>query len=539
MILKKLFLPESINNYYLFPKRILGIDIGKTQVNITQISLAGRAITIEKNISELIEPGQTGSNNERAAIALKNAIAQCEKYDEIRTSLSSAQIVYKELTLPFTSHGKIEKVIGFEVEPLLPFSLADASLDFIITHVNQEQQSSQVLVAATQKQYIAQHLQIFELAEIKPDIITVDMFCVYGLYRSIPKFSAREGIIAFVDIGFNSTRVACLHKNQLKTIRTINKGISTVAKAIADSMGITQPQALENIIRFGLRETDSPQYHKAIHDALTSLWNDISFTFTSFAHQMKQPTGIELALLLGGGAQMRGITEFVSGTMGIPCELFDGSQIADVPQITLKNKIELTPNSMISLSTALPTQTLQDFNLLSADLSQTEQSLVNKQIVLTAILSCVFLISLTIYTFAATSRLSWAVNAAEKEAVDAIREQFPDISATKLDAAKDDAEEEVAKEEKTWFAFSNRVRSSYLKYLLELHNKIDKQSIGLDVEQINISENMITIKGHVGNFDAFRNLRKAVRESDLFGPPEAKEELNFTMTIPLVNAEEE
>jgi type IV pilus assembly protein PilM len=539
MILKKLFLPEEINNYYLFSKRILGVDIGKTHVNITQISLAGKTISIEKNISELIEPGQAGSNGERAALALKKAIAQCDKYDEIRTALSSAQIVFKELSLPFTTRGKIEKIVAFEVEPLLPFTLADAALDFIITQVNQEQQSAHVLVAATQKQYIAQHLQIFELAEIKPNIITVDLLGVYSLYQSIPKFAAREGIVALVDLGFNSTRIACLYKNQLRTIRTINKGIASLAKAIADSMGITPAQALENIIRFGLRETDSPQYHKAIHDALSALWNDVSFTFSSFAHQMKQPGGIEVALLLGGGAQMRGLPEFVSGTIGIPCELFDGSQLADLPHVTLKNKIDLTTNAMISLSAALPTPTMQDFNLLSADLSQTEQSLVNKQIVVAALLSCILLISLIIYTFAATSRLSWAVHAAETEAVAAIKEQFPDVSSGKLDDAKDEAAEEVEKEEKTWGAFSNRVRSSDLQYLFELTNKIDKQSIGLNLEEIKFSENTLILKGHVDSYDAFRNLRKALRESDLFGPPiDPKEELDFTMTIPLMNAEE-
>lgn len=539
MILKKLFLPEEINNYYLFSKRILGVDIGKTHVNVTQISLAGKAITIEKNVSELIEPGQAGSNGERAALALKKAIAQCDKYDEIRTALSSAQIVFKELSLPFTTRGKIEKIVAFEVEPLLPFTLADGALEFIITQVNQEQQSAHVLVAATQKQYIAQHLQIFELAEIKPNIITVDLLSVYSLYQSIPKFAAREGIVALVDLGFNSTRIACMYKNQLRTIRTINKGISSLAKAIADSMGITPAQALENIIRFGLRETDSPQYHKAIHDALSALWSDVSFTFSSFAHQMKQPGGIEMALLLGGGAQMRGLPEFVSGTMGIPCELFDGGQLADLPTVTLKNKIDLTTNSMISLSAALPTPTMQDFNLLSADLSQTEQSLANKQIVVAAFLSCILLVSLIIYTFAATSRLSWAVNAAEAEAVTAIKEQFPDVSSGKLDDAKDEAAEEVEKEEKTWGAFSNRVRSSDLQYLFELTNKIDKQSIGLNVEEIKFSENTLILKGHVDSYDAFRNLRKALRESDLFGPPiDPKEELDFTMTIPLMNAEE-
>lgn len=539
MMIKKLFLPEEINNYYLFPKRILGVDIGKTHVHITQILISGTATTVEKTVSENIEPGAATAYGERAAAALQKAIAQCEAYNEIRTALSSAQIVFKELSLPFTTRGKIEKIIGFEVEPLLPFTLADAAIDFVITAVNQEHQSAHVLVAAVQKQYIAQHLHIFEQAGIRPNIITVDLLAVYGLYTSAPKFARQEGFIALVDIGFNSTRIACIYNKQLRTIRTINKGISHLAKAVSDSMGITPAQALENIIRFGLRETDNPTYHKAIHDALSQLTNDMSFTFNSFSYQMKHPKSVDTVYLLGGGAQMRGIMEFISTTLGLPCESFDSELLGDLPGVTFKNKLMISNDTILSLSVALPSPTTKDFNLLSEELSQEQQTLFNKQIIVTGILSLLFIGLLTTYTFMQTSKFSWAVDAAEREAVAALKEQLPDIASNKLDVATDDAQEEVAKEEKTWFAFSNRVRSSYLKYLLELHNRIDKQTIGLTVDRITIAENTVTLKGHVADFDAFRALRKTVRESDLFGQPEAKEELDFTMTIPLINAEEE
>ncbi len=538
MNLKKLFLPDEINNYYLFTKRILGIDIGKSQVHITQILLSGRFTTVEKTITETIEPG-TNNNSDRTAAALKKAIAQCDAHHEIRTSLSSAHIVFKELRLPFASRAKIEKVVSFEVEPLLPFPVADAAIDFIVTASDQEQSSAQVLVAATQKQYIAQHLQIFEQAGIKTATILVDLFAIYGAYLASPKLSSHEGTIAFVDIGFNSTRIACIANKQLRSIRTINKGIATIARAISDATTSTPAQALENLIRFGLRETDNPTYHKALQAALAQLVSEINFTFASFAFQMKRSPGIDATYILGGGAQMRGIQEFLSASLATTITQLNSELFADIPGTTFKDNLVIDSDSILSFATALPTASMADFNLLPEELSEEQQGLLNKQILVAIFLSIGFLVMITTYTFVLTNKASNAVESAQKTAVDALKEQLPEIKTDRLDDALKDADEEVTKEEKTWFAFSNRVRSSYLKYLLELTNRMDKQTIGLELERINMSENTIVLKGHVANFDAFRNLRKALRESDLFGQPEAKEELDFTMTIPIISTEEE
>ena len=58
-------------------------------------------------------------------------------------------------------------VIGFEIEPLLPFSLRDAAIDFIITREIPEEKSSEILVTAVQKQQLIHHLEMFEAVRIK------------------------------------------------------------------------------------------------------------------------------------------------------------------------------------------------------------------------------------------------------------------------------------------------------------------------------------------------------------------------------------
>ena len=175
-MIRNVFIPEKIGTYYLFPKRIVGFDIGKTHVNATQLYLKGRTATIEKSIEVALEHGNSSSYNERVVAALTTIAQQLNAYDAIHTSLSSSLVVFKELKLPFIGRDKIAMVVDFEVEPLLPFALADALVDCIVTKENKEEKTSEVLVAATQKVHVDEHLQFFHDAGMSVNVVTVYLF---------------------------------------------------------------------------------------------------------------------------------------------------------------------------------------------------------------------------------------------------------------------------------------------------------------------------------------------------------------------------
>src|SRR5437016_463249 len=66
----------------------------------------------------------------------------------------------------------------------------------------------------------------------------------------------------------------------------------------------------------------------------------------------------------------------------------------------------------------------------------------------------------------------------EKQAVTALKSRFTDIEGKALPPIIESAEEELAKEESRWFAFSSTSRASMLTILLELKTRIDKEALG-------------------------------------------------------------
>lgn len=132
-MIKNLFLPESIKGHYLFPVRVIGFDIGKTSIKATQLVCKGTQAVIEKFFEEPVQVSEQADYQEQASGAIKIILDQAGSYDHIVCALPSGQAIFKELKLPFIGLPMIKKIVAFEVEPLLPFSLADCVVDCIIT----------------------------------------------------------------------------------------------------------------------------------------------------------------------------------------------------------------------------------------------------------------------------------------------------------------------------------------------------------------------------------------------------------------------
>lgn len=543
-MIKELFLPEKINNYYLFSKKILGLDIGKTHISATLVSIQGTKITIEKYIEEKIESSNTANANERTIKALQTVVHQFDSFDEVHSSISSSLAIFKEIKLPFLSYEKIKMVVNYEIEPLLPFSLQDAVVDFIITKQYPQENSSQVLVAAVQKQHISTHLEILAAAGISPEVVTIDLIAIYSLYKKIPTYASRPGTLVLIDLGLQTTRIAYIQDGQLRFIRTLNKGTLHIAKEVSEVLEMQPNETMEYIIRYGLEKSTNHQYLQAVTQSLTNFWQEIQFTLQSFLAQGLTQDKIAKIILFGGGSEIKKISDFTSSLLNIPCELMHITDILHDPTITIKNKIALPSSSIVSLSTAIPSPIADQFNLRQGEFAVSKESQIRKQTLIAAGLFIALLGTLGIPIYLQIRKFRNEAIESRNQAVKALNER-PNFSSSLQDGLKNIkekellntaisiAQDEIKKQEETWFAFAGPARATILKYLLELTKRIDKESLGFDIQNLHIANGMITIKASVKNHEALKTLEKELKESKLFSYVSSPEETTFTMQITL------
>lgn len=533
-LINDVLIPKKIGSYYLISQRILGFDIGKTSIHVTQLLLHGNKVTLEKFIDQPLELESTNAYSERVAKTIATILSKVDRYDAIRTSISSSMAIFKELTLPFSDPEKIGMVINYEIEPFLPFPINQTIIDFIITQTNLAQKSSVILAAAVKKEHIAEHISYFEQAGVTPSTITVDLFDLYGLYKSIPKYKNAPGNYALIDLGFNTTRIAFIVDGKLTLVRTLPKGMMQWAKQVAQKNNINSNDALEKIIRFGLNHNNDQSFNNAIKEALASFLNDIKFTLDSFTAQTKTENKINEVLLLGQGSDIAQLAQFFSQQLGMSCSLFDCNELLKNDFITLKNGNRIPQSSILSLSTALITPTVENFNLRKQEFSVTNSGLFYRQLFTALMLILLTFASVIFYTYWQLGTLKKALKSYEAGIVSTLNQRGLTTSKSLNEALKK-SEEKVKQEETIWFAFSSQTRFSFLKYLQDLTAVIDREATGLDLKKLVITEEPrnIILDGEVKDYDALKILEKELKRSSLFSSIPSLQAPKFTITLPL------
>ena len=551
-VISQIFLPEKIGNRYVFSKKIVGIEIRKAEIIATKVTVQDISTTLELCLHEQLTQESGATQQERVSAALKALSLKLGSYDELHICLPSSIVVFKELQLPFSDPDKIKMALPFEVEGLLPFPLKETALDFIITHpntqtnaqtdINQNNQTT-ILDAAVRTAQMAEHLALFAQSDMVPTVVTVDFFALYGLYTAIPEYAALTGGVVLISLDTSSTRIGYIYNGALKLVRTINHGVSQIAKTASSRSEQSPSDIGDHLLRFGIAGTKNPKQLEDVQAGLLVWWKTIELTLASFASQSNQTAqlsqtntqyAITKILFLGKGAEITGVSEFIKTQSGLPCELFDASLLSHAG-ITLPARQSSIPySSFFSIGTALPVPITSHFNL-QADTSNTaNQTLFLKQIGVTVALGLMLITALCTNLIIQRYSLSHELAESQQEALQELQDRFKSPAdgdePTDLDEAMSAAKTELRKGQDMWLLFGPE--RHYGQYLAALSALIDREKLGFIAEKITIKDDTITLKAEVKDYDALKSLESALRSSDQFQYLEPQSEYkNFTMKV--------
>jgi Tfp pilus assembly PilM family ATPase len=529
-MIKDIFIPEKIGSRRLFSKRIVGIDIQFFSIQATQIYLTGSSVTIEKIFTVPIAQGPDKKEAiKEALVALKKLIPANA---QIRTHIEGGAVVFKTLTFPFSDSQKIALVIGYELEPLLPFARSNALIDFITTQT-MPNNHTQVMAACIQKNYISDYLALYASAEMSPHVIVVDVLAVCDLYSLVYKQSET---VLLIDFSMQTTKVAYFYNGKLQAIRVLTSGLLHIIKTAADVLNMSWYDVNDQLDH-AVWQAGGNEVVDACKNASDQLINNLLLTIKSCTASQEIPK-IANIIMYGTAQEIPQTAEFLQEQLHTTCIPFDMTLFQNQKGITSQVS-SLNPSMVVSIATAFTAITEENFNLRQSEFMQKDSGLLFKQLLVGLVLFLAFWGILLGHYFYQTRALMREIETSKKEVIEVLKKQF---SLAKEENDLQDiielAQQEITKERETWFAFSYANQSRFLQYLLELTNKIDKASLGFVLEKITIIEGTLILKARVKDFEALKLLEKELRSSKLFSIVEPQDTPQFTMKITLAPTQE-
>jgi len=491
-MIKEIFLPEKMGNKRILAQRIIGLSLHEDSINAAIVHAKRSKTLIEHLLTQKIEPEQASTYADRAAHAIKQLVSKIKGYDQIRINIPASLVVFKELQVQFIDPEKIRLVLDYEIEAMLPFSIQDAVLDFIITKINPDHQSAQLLVAAVRSQDLQEQLSLYSKAGIDPTSVTIDLFALYGLYQQIPEYHALPHATALIELGDQATRIIFMQNGELKLMRSINRGISSVTKFISDELNIPQNEIHKKLTTSGVKNGDE-LFARAAQKHFILLLNDIQFTLNSFSLKLNYYEAVTKILFVDASLHIADFMTFCSDTLQIPCEIFDCKKLLENKGIKnkIKEPVDRWNDFALALGTAMPSAQQADFDLRRKQFAYHRYGLIFKQFITACVIVIGILTTIGIRGYLDISKLNAQIQKIENTQIQRIKKEniFPSNEFPKKPILRNvikEAERRVQEKKDQWSSFFQK-RMQPIGILLELTSIIDKKNFDISIGRVSIA----------------------------------------------------
>ncbi len=304
-------------------QHLIGLDVGSWSIKACTVTstLRGFALTdfVEHHIPRDVDGAPVDADR---AAAVRATLEGLTERDSIQTALSGRRVLVREVALPFSDDKRIESVLPFQLDDLLPRDLDEMVFDWY--RIEEDEEGVRLLCPAASRAEVEGYLAELEAAQADPRSVTLDSLALGSLGEHLYD-EPPEAPVAFVDIGHTTTTVTVLQGERVRTIRTLARGGHQVTLALKEALGLEYGQAEQlkhALVRLDDRaaEDADPQLFTlcqgTTRQALAPLLREIRLTLHRESQRWGTP--VERIHLSGGSSRMPGLDTTVATELGVP-----------------------------------------------------------------------------------------------------------------------------------------------------------------------------------------------------------------------------
>ena len=215
-------------------------------------------------------------------------------------------------TLP---EKELNKVFKYELDKYVPMPMSDAKADYIILGPSpNDPQKTEILVSSVAKAYAEPFLDTIEKTGL--NVIAMEPEPL-AMARSLAVPGAIDANL-IVDFGEKSTDLVIMYKDKPRLVRSVAGGFGQFLSAVTAGLGVTEDQARQFILKFGLSEEQvEGQVFKILIPSLDSYASELAKSVRFF--QTKYLNGKVGSIVLSGYASMIPLfSEYIEAKTNIP-----------------------------------------------------------------------------------------------------------------------------------------------------------------------------------------------------------------------------
>jgi len=315
--------------------KTFGLDISDSSLKIIKLKKKrkgfGLASLGEQRIKDgIIKDGEI-KNQEELIRIIKESVLKVEG-EKIRTkyaicSLPEEKSFLKIIQMPKMKEEDLKMAVKYEAENHIPLSLDEVYLDSqIIVPIKDHLDHMDVLIVAFPKNIIDSYVYCLKEAGLQPVIMELESTAIV---RALVEKEISYFPLFIIDIGVDKTSFIIFSGCSLRFTSSISISSKTFTEAIAKNLKISAEEAEKIKLKYGSdsKSAKNKKILESLLPVLAGLAEQIEKcllfykTHASHEHLNIEGQGIKKIILCGGGANVGGLSAFLSEKLGCPVEL--------------------------------------------------------------------------------------------------------------------------------------------------------------------------------------------------------------------------
>jgi type IV pilus assembly protein PilM len=335
----------SKNKTYFYKDRpIFGLDIGFSSVKVMQLAVHAKS-------TRLIGYGIGGFDpkaikdgvivdHESLAKSIRELFER-QIIGEITTKRVALNIpailTYTHtINLPLIKEGDLKEAVGLESEQYIPLPPQDLYMDYEI--IDRTDKNLEILTVAVPKKIVDSYLALIEILGLEAISFDTSISSSGRLFKTFESSSDIPSVI--IDFGSISADITIFDKTNIVS-GTIPAGGDIFTNIISKKLGVSLQEAHVIKTKYGISKSKKQAEIIAImQPELDQLVREVKRMMRYYSERTESKRKIGQVITMGGGANMPGLSDYLTNALRLPVRTYDPWQSFDLHRLSPPSRDE-------------------------------------------------------------------------------------------------------------------------------------------------------------------------------------------------------
>lgn len=244
-------------------------------------------------------------------------------------ALPSYRSFSRSIQLPTLSGDDLQQAVELELEQYIPVPLKDLYVDYTVT--SKTANNMELFAAAVPRKLVDSYLGLAEAMGMEPILIETTMTSAARLF-SYDRASDIPSVI--IDFGSLTADIGIYNKS-IRVSGTVPAGGLVFTRLIREKLQVSEAEAGFIKTKYGLSKSKKQdEILEALRPALLKITAEIRRMSRYYEERYGSEHPIGQVIVLGGGANMPGLGDFLTDALRIPVRSFNPWNLLDYGNLT-------------------------------------------------------------------------------------------------------------------------------------------------------------------------------------------------------------